>query len=506
MKKILFLVTLMTSFNIFSQGNSCESATVLNSNGIYTCPQITSGTYQQVCFSASVGINAKWYKFTPVSNGVVFISSNLPSNTNIDTRLSVMTGSCSSLTCFAASDNFNPLSFENRLSQVEFAVEMGIDYYIQWDSRWDNSSFEFEYSFTPSNCLPINQFAVSNPLYSTSTTTTLRWNHAIGNSENYLVEWTPDFVPQQSVNITPVIFQPDSGNFSIKTISNLPQGENISYFISSLCGTAPNYSGQSIRKGPFFSFLAKNLPYSLNFDIEFPIDNFTDGFIGFPIFQSDATTTPANYADGGAGRSAFTFNSTTQNSNLWGYSRAINLTAGQQVNISFKTRLFSFSGTPAPMSIAVSAGLSQSQSAQNNLIASFNINSVNNYTTNTTTFTAPTTDVYYFGFHNNSSPGNQTFTFLDSFTFTTTPLSNQEFLFQQLKFFPVPATENISFSNNEEVISKIEILDLNGRLIKVIVPESSKNSKINISEIEDGIYIINTTSENGSLSQKFIKY
>ncbi|MGV3697978.1 T9SS type A sorting domain-containing protein [Flavobacterium sp.] len=506
MKKIILTLNLLLCNLLFAQGDTCATATVLPTNGTYVCPLIITGTYQQVCFGAVTGINAKWFQFTPSSNGVASISSNLESNNGINTRLSILTGSCSALSCFAANDDFDPLSITNRLSSVDIAVEAGITYYIQWDSRWDDSGFEFTYTFQPSDCLPINQFAVSTPITTTSTSSTLRWNHAIGNPENYAVEWTADFEPAQTINFTPVYFTADSGTFSVKTISDLPTGENISYFISSLCGTAPNYTGQSIKKGPYITFLAKNLPYNLTFEEEWPINVFTDGFTGFQTFESSANSNPSNYADGGPGRSAYTFNSLTTVSNAWGFSRAINLTAGQQVNISFKSRLFAFSGSPSPMSLRVTAGLSQNPSQQNIIIDNFSMTSSNAYTTHTTSFSAPTTGVYYFGFQNNSAQGNnQTFAFLDTFSFTSNPLTTNEFLSEQLQISPNPATESIQFSNSQLRISQIEIIDMNGRVVKKVSLQNSLNTTLNIAEIADGIYGIRITAEVGTASQKLVK-
>ncbi|WP_412476220.1 T9SS type A sorting domain-containing protein [Flavobacterium sp. TBRC 19031] len=506
MKKTILILNLLLCNLIFSQGDSCATAGVLSTNGIYVCPPIITGTYQQVCFAAVSGISAKWFKFTPSSNGVVTISSNLQSNFGINTRLSILTGTCTALSCFAANDDFDSLSITNRLSFIEIAVEAGTTYYVQWDSRWDDSGFDFTYTFQPSNCLPINQFAVSTPLESTSSSSTLRWNHAIGNPDNYVVEWTADFEPEQTINFTPILFTPDSGTFSVKTISNLPPGENISYFISSLCGTAPNYTGQSLKKGPYFTYLAKNLPYNLTFENEWPINVFSDGFTGFQTFESSATSNPANYADGGAGRSAYTFNSLTTTSNAWGYSRAINLTAGQQVNISFKSRLFAFSGTPSPMSLRVTIGLTQNPSQQNITIDNFSMTSSNEYTTHSTSFIAPTTGVYYFGFQNNSAQGsNQTFAFLDTFSFTNNPLTNSEFTFEQLQISPNPTKEIIHFSNNQLPISQIEIIDLNGRVVKKISLHNSLNTSVNIAEIASGIYGIRITTEVGIASHKLIK-
>lgn len=503
MKKIFLIQFLLTSFLNFSQGNSCYTATVLTSNGTYTCPPITSGTYQQVCFASTPNINAKWYKFTAATDAQVAVSSTafqFPSNLGKTSRLSILSGTCDAPVCIARDE------FGEFLSSVQFAVQAGETYYLQWDSSKGINEFDFEFTLTLGNCLQVGQFSVFNPLYVTSNSATLKWNNAIGNPESYDIRWSNSFNFFDPSNTFDFFTLANNGASTIATIPNLPIGSNIAYFISSMCGTPPNYTGQSVDRGPFFAFLAKDLPYSVNFEQEFPRQVFTDGFIGFNPFFSDSQTEPANYADGGSGTAVFTFNSTESFSNKWGFSRALNLTAGQQVNISFKTRLFSFEGIPSPMSVKLYAGLSQTQSAQNDFITSFNITSANGYATHNATFTAPTTDVYYFGFQNNSSPGtNQTFAFFDTFSFIANPLSNQEFLKSQLKFSPIPANSTINFSNNEIEISEIEILDVNGRIIKQFIPEESINTTLNVSELTNGLYLIKATTEKGVLSQKLIK-
>lgn len=505
MKKILLLVITTINFMSYGQGNSCGNATPLNANGTYSCSSLTTGSYQPICFAAIPGINGKWFKFTPSSNGQVSISSNLEINQGIDTRVSVMSGTCGTLVCLAANDDFDPNLITNRLSALFLPVEAGITYYIQWDSRGDTSAFQFDYTFTESTCLPLNQFAAYDPLYVASNSATLKWNNALGTPENYLVEWTADFDPIQSINTTSNIFTADNGGSSIKTIENLPSGENISYFVSSLCGTSPNFTGQSARRGPYMAFLARNLPYSLSFEEEFPFNVFNDGFIGFNTFFTNENTEPANYADGGEGRAAVTSNSTEEFSDRWGYSRGLNLVAGQQVTISFKSRLFAFNDIPSPMSMKVTAGLSQNPAAQLNLISDVNLTNFINYSTHSATFIAPTTDVYYFGFQNNSPPGvNQSFAFLDTFSFTSL-LSDQSFLKSQSKFLPNPTAGSIQFFNSDIAITKIQILDLNGRTIIQTQPENSLNTTVDVKQLLKGIYLIRTTTEKGSQVQKLIK-
>lgn len=504
MKKLL-LILLANAFISNGQGNSCATATLISNNGTYSCPAINSGTYVQSCFSAVAGIHSKWYKFIPNENGVVLITSNIDDNQNqdLDTRLSVMKGNCNSLICFAGNDNFLPNVFDAKLSFVEFAVEANTTYFFQWDSRWDSRGFQFEYTFTPTSCLPINQLGMYRQLSSTSNSVDIKWDNAIGHPENYIIDWHEQFDIQFS-NTNQSIFSTDNGNYSIKTIENIASGSNITYFIASQCGTNPNI-GSSIRKGPFFGFTAKDLPYSLNFDVDFPQNVFTDGFVGFDTFFTDNSTQPSNYADGGEGRAAFTFNSTEEFSNLWGFTRGINLTQGQTVNLTFKSRLFSFSGTSSPMSISLYAGLSQNQSTQTNLIESYSLTNSTNYTSHSATFTAPTTDVYYFGFQNNSFPGTtQTFAFLDTITITPA-LANEEFASNPLHFSPNPVGDKIEFTNTLIEIDKADIIDSTGRLIKTIFPENELNSIFDVSFLKKGIYFLVVSSSTYQSTLKLIK-
>lgn len=501
---ILLIITVCFPFLLYPQSNSCATATALTANGMFTCPPIQSGTYQQVCFATLTGINSKWYKFTPTTNGDVTISSDLPENVNKNTCLSVMSGTCNALTCLAANDDVNP-AIENLLSTVFFSVQAGVTYYIQWDSRSDDTSFKFVFSFSPNNCLSVDQFAVYNPPYVTATSATLQWKNAIGHPENYKVEWNASFDPNTVTNNDSAYFNSDNGSSTFKTIDNLPSGANISYYITSVCGTAPNYTGQSNRRGPYTAFLSKNLPYSLTFDQEFPVSTFNDGFVGFFIFFSDGLSQPPNYAYGGTGRAAVTPNSTAEFSNLWGYTRGLNLTAGQTVNISFKSRLFSFDGIASDMSLKLTAGTAQNPSAQLEYIDSFVMNSSDNYITHNATFIAPATDVYYFGFQNNSFPGtHQTFAFLDSFRFTST-LSNEQFSQTAIQIAPIPAENFIQIISNESQISKVEVSDLNGRLLKQFEFQNNSNPVVDISELTKGVYLIKITANQKQFTQKIIK-
>lgn len=133
------------------------------------------------------------------------------------------------------------------------------------------------------------------------------------------------------------------------------------------------------------------------------------------MFVASATSNPANYADGGPGGVMYTFNNTTTPSNSRAYFRGVNLQVGEVVTLSFKTRLYS-AGTPAPMSFDLTVGNAQSASGQALVLQSYTNSSAASYTTHTATYTAASAGIHYFGIHNNSAAGAETFMFLDTIT------------------------------------------------------------------------------------------
>lgn len=91
--------------------------------------------------------NANWYIFQPESDGLITISSCNPNGR--DTRLYLYSGSCSQLNDIAASDDgciSGPGKyFASILSDIP--VFAGLDYYIEWDSRWSSDPFDFVFSY-----------------------------------------------------------------------------------------------------------------------------------------------------------------------------------------------------------------------------------------------------------------------------------------------------------------------------------------------------------------------
>ena len=79
-------------------------------------------------------------------------------------------------------------------------------------------------------------------------------------------------------------------------------------------------------------------------------------------------------------------------------------------------------------------------------------------------------------------------------------------LSESIKLYPNPATDVIHLSvANRLNLTKIEIIDINGRTIKSISIENITQKEVNISDLNKGLYLINIHSNDGMVTKKIIK-
>ncbi|MFT4986960.1 MAG: hypothetical protein ACI81Y_001907 [Glaciecola sp.] len=127
------------------QNNKCQLATEI-SEGLYTEVGHTQGIdgASNLCFSGDLVDDASWYLYTASDSGIVTVSSSIDLDLP-DTRISIFTGSCGSLTCLASDDD----SGTNFTSTASFTAAAGDSYYLEWDDRWDDQEFDFEVTLIP---------------------------------------------------------------------------------------------------------------------------------------------------------------------------------------------------------------------------------------------------------------------------------------------------------------------------------------------------------------------
>ncbi len=507
MKKILLLFLVILPFTSFAQ-NNCSAALTIAGNGTITTPSYASGsTFVTGCLASTASIRTIWYKYTPASNGEITVSSNLPINNGTtytdDTRVSIFKGTCAaSMTCVDSNDDIDDVNY---LSQVTFPVSAGVTYYIQWDNYWyatDTGNraepLQFTFNFSPVSCIRVGKNDFYLPDSYTTTSANIYWNQAIGSPSNYDTDWSTNFATAAGSGT--IITSPAGAlAYSTSTLTSIPSSANFRYFVRSNCG-----GSQSAWQGPYYGYLAKILPYSNTFELS--SNNHTDGFIGFTLINSTASSSPANYADGGAGYAMYTFNSTTAASDRWGYSRAISLQAGEEVTINFKTRLYAAAAV-SPMSLDLTVGNAQTSASQTTVLQNFTLTDNTGYTSHTATWTAPSTGIYYFGFHNNSVAGTtQTFAFFDTLDITSV-LSRNEFDESKILIYPNPVDKFVTISNLESIeFKQINLSDVNGRLIRDFNTNGLSTLEINLSDLNSGIYFLNIITEKGNTTKKLIKY
>jgi hypothetical protein len=134
----LFAVALM-AWQAQAQ-NTCATAVPVSLASYYVSQVNGSEVPSPQC--ASGGDNAtagEWYSYTATEDTVIRVSTSLPQNDGVDTRVHIYTGTCGNLSCVAGDDD----SGDGYLSIVSFAVTAGTTYYIAFDNNWSSEGFTF---------------------------------------------------------------------------------------------------------------------------------------------------------------------------------------------------------------------------------------------------------------------------------------------------------------------------------------------------------------------------
>ncbi len=165
MKKITFIIALIAIvFNAKSQ-TDCSSATIVT-DGTYTVVGVTGTAPTTNCANydpAQAPPNAgMWYEYTNSGSQDLFVTvtTDLASNAGGDTKVSILDGSCFTLSCVANNDDID-FNNNNYLSEIGFNAEAGQSYYIVFDATWSSAGFDFQVSSTTS--LPSAPLAAVNP-------------------------------------------------------------------------------------------------------------------------------------------------------------------------------------------------------------------------------------------------------------------------------------------------------------------------------------------------------
>jgi len=157
--KLLFLACNLTTLMLFAQtsSNSCADATNapqhIDAAGTFSITSFDGTAPTNICSFTGVATNGEWFMYTPSSDYLVSVSSDIAGNDASDTRLFIYDGTCGALSCIASSDDVGVGSnVSGRLSTASFTAIAGQTYYIAWDNYWlafgGDLGFNFELTET----------------------------------------------------------------------------------------------------------------------------------------------------------------------------------------------------------------------------------------------------------------------------------------------------------------------------------------------------------------------
>ncbi|MCW4470174.1 T9SS type A sorting domain-containing protein [Flavobacterium sp. MFBS3-15] len=504
MKKHLLLGALFfgSLMSVHAQ-NTCDDALQLTAGT--TVVGAIDGTYLTFanggCWqSGATAPNAEWYYIIPDQNSLIRINTNIAANNPVtgDTRISVYTGSCEDLTCYAGNDDVDP---DNGpfLSDLTFPAAAGEVYFIAFDDRWSAASFSVEVTVTPTSCFGVETFEyVAAP---TTTTATIGWDApSLGVPTGYIFEYGP-------MGFTPGTGMTETVSETQIALDGLTPSTDYEFYITTVCGEG----NESEVVGPISwstVFEPANLPYTYGFE--------TPSLNGWSVFTTTGAAGPWDTMVGTSaawapqeGETGMAVGAFTTAIDSWLFSRGLNLTANQQVTITYYVRERIGAGNGGVNNLIVTVGNDATVAAQTTTLATHNdFATSTEWSLQTATFTPSATGVYFLGFHCNSPAqvaANFGWITLDNVTVTGTAGTNEN-LASQLSVFPNPATNVINVINNKNIlVNGIQIVDLNGRTVKSAKFDGVTEAQVNISDLANGVYMMTVSSDKGTMTQKIVK-
>lgn len=248
------------------------------------------------------------------------------------------------------------------------------------------------FRWTPNFCNAPSGLAMSNVLISTAT---LSYSIPSPTPNNFQYEIRTAGAPGTALGPNDVSGSTIDGTVNSINITGLTPGTTYTAYIRSFCGGS-NYSGW-VSVGPFTTLCsAAAIPYFLYFDTA-TIPNLPACTSRQNLSAGNLWTTVNSDGDSGIFDEHLIYTqSGTQAANVWFYTQGVTLVAGTTYELSY---LYGGSSVPSTVTnrMEVKYGLSPTNGGMSLPLAN-HTNIKGSPSNNTVLFTAPTSDVYYFGF------------------------------------------------------------------------------------------------------------
>ena len=434
--------------------NTCGTAIPVNLTGNNIVALVDGTASGPLCVgnAGQIATAAEWYTFTAPSNGVLNLNSDLAANAGGDTRVQVFSGTCAALVCAGGGDDVSATNF---LTNTNVTVTSGVTYRIAWDDFWEDDGFTFTATFTAVSTPPACATLVSPAIGATGV--------AINTADQ-----DNNGTPDNSITLTwTAAAGAPATTYEIRFGTNPTMPTSLT---TTFTGTSVRITGTLFNTLYYWQIIPAN---GAGAATGCPIWSFTSQTATGTPPTNATTPTPANGATAVAIDPAdVDMNGTPDNSvNIsW-----VQTATGQQPN-------------------AYTIRLGDSPTTLNTLTTTFTGTAARfiNQLAGTTYFwqAVPT--------NNGVEAPNQP---IWSYTTAGTASVNDE----TVNFFtlsPNPATDFISI-NTDLPIEKITIFNMLGQII--MANPIRDNNRINVSDLQSGLYLITVSNGNSQQTSRFIK-
>lgn len=293
------------------------------------------------------------------------------------------------------------------------------------------------------------------------------------------------------------------------TLGGLTANTVYDYYVRTVCaGSVSNWNGP-------FTFTSLFEPSNLPYNTGFENDEFS--YFGWIAERNAAGTvgsfwSTVNFGAGtpnvqeGAYSARVGAGVTTAQANDWIISRGVNIAANETVDISFYVAAIQ-TGTTTDAAYNLTVGTAKNVSAQTTTVASGVTFNNTAFQMQNHSYAAPAAGVYYFGMQN-AVPINaagSVFWALDNFTVSSATASIDEVNANDFSVYPNPANDMINVSSNSLNINNLSIVDINGRQVMNNSYDGSISASLNITELSSGLYLLNITTDLGTITKKLVK-
>ena len=189
MKKTTITLILLLFTLIAIGQNNCSNAQQItvgaNSSTPVNASQLTGTTLTNPCLydNTVTAQNAGWFSYTPAQDLMVTVTSNtVTQNTDYFATMSLLTGTCSNLTCLdwdyvgSNGSSTNP----NYTAEIEFYAQSGTTYFIYFDDLYyqlgNGSTGPFTFTVSTSTNLPPVPGIATNPVPNNGATVAIDTN------------------------------------------------------------------------------------------------------------------------------------------------------------------------------------------------------------------------------------------------------------------------------------------------------------------------------------------